>query len=317
MAGKNRTDAVAIVGMGAVGATTAYALMNAGATSEIILIDRNQDRVAGEAMDLNHGSSFVPPVKIRSGTYDDCRHADIVIVTAGVRQEPGENRLNLLNRNLEVMDEVIPGVVKANPECIILMVTNPVDALTYAALKKSGFPSRRVIGSGTLLDTARFRYLLSEHCHVAAQNVHAYIIGEHGDSEVAAWSATSIAGMPFELFCQGCPHGCTLIEKDNIFQSVKNAAYEIIEKKGATFYAIGLAVRRIVQAILRDESVILTVSSLINGQYGAEDVSVSLPSVVDQGGVSRVLELPLNEKESGEFKKSAEDLRANLSKAGL
>jgi L-lactate dehydrogenase len=290
-------DAVAIIGVGAVGATTAYALMNAGAASEIILISRDRDKVLGEVMDLNHGSSFVPPVRIREGNYEDCKEARIVIVTAGVRQKPGESRIDLLGRNLEVIDGIVPQVVASNPDCIILMVSNPVDALTYAALKKSGFSPERVVGSGTLLDTSRFRSLLSEHCRVAAQNVHAYIIGEHGDSEVAAWSATSVAGMPFEMFCQGCPCGCTLVEKDDIFQSVKNAAYEIIEKKGATFYAIGLAVRRIVQAILRNESVILTVSSLMSGQYGVEDVCVSLPSVIDETGVSRVLEMPLSEGE--------------------
>ena len=310
-------DAVAIVGVGAVRATTAYALMNAGATSELILIGRDLEKVTGEVMDLNHGSSFVPPVTIRAGGYEDCSEARVVIITAGVRQKPGESRIELLERNLEVINEIIPKVVANNDDCVILMVTNPVDALTYAALKKSGFPPGRVIGSGTLLDTSRFRYLLGEQCHVAIQNVHAYIIGEHGDSEVAAWSATNVAGMPFELFCQGCPCGCTLGDKDEIFQSVRNAAYEIIEKKGATFYAIGLAVRRIVQAILRNESVILTVSSLMEGQYGVSDVCVSLPSVVDESGVSRVLEMTLSEDESGMFRASAESLRDNLEKVGL
>jgi len=316
--GKEKTrDAVAIVGVGAVGATTAYALMNAGAASELILIGRNMDKVTGEVMDLNHGSSFVPPVRIRAGGYEDCSEARVVIITAGVRQKPGESRIELLGRNLEVIDEVIPSVIANNDDCIILMVTNPVDALTYAALKKSGFPPGRVIGSGTLLDTSRFRYLLSEHCRVATQNVHAYIIGEHGDTEVAAWSATNVAGMPFEIFCQGCPCGCTLGDKDEIFQSVKNAAYEIIEKKGATFYAIGLAVRSIVQAILRNENVVLSVSSLMEGQYGVSDVCVSLPSVVDENGVARVLEMPLSEDESSRFRASAEGLRANLEKVGL
>jgi L-lactate dehydrogenase len=314
--GKTR-DTVAIVGVGAVGATTAYALMNAGATSELILVGRDTDRVAGEVMDLTHGSSFVPPVKVRAGGYEDCREARVVIITAGVRQKPGESRMDLLGRNLDVIDEIIPNVTANNQDCIILMVTNPVDALTYAALKKSGFPPGRVFGSGTLLDTSRFRYLLSEHCRVATQNVHAYIIGEHGDSEVAAWSATNVAGMPFELFCQGCPCQCTLGDKDEIFQSVKNAAYEIIEKKGATFYAIGLAVRRIVQAIIRNENVVLSVSSLMEGQYGASDVCVSLPSVIDENGVARVLEVPLSDDESSRFKESAEALKVRLKEVGL
>jgi len=315
--GEKTQDAVAIVGVGAVGATTAYALMNAGAASDIILIGQDRDKVTGEVMDLNHGSSFVPPVRIRAGGYEDCADARVVIITAGVRQEPGESRVDLLERNLEVVSEIIPNVTANNEDCIIVMVSNPVDALTYAALKKSGFPPGRVMGSGTLLDTSRFRYLLSEHCRVATQNVHAYIIGEHGDSEVAAWSATNVAGMPFEMFCQGCPCGCTFGDKDEIFQSVKNAAYEIIEKKGATFYAIGLAVRRIVQAILRNENIVLSVSSLMEGQYGVSDVCVSLPSVVNENGVERVLEMPLSEDESSGFRASAEALRGNLAKVGL
>ncbi len=310
-------DSVAIVGVGAVGATTAYALMNAGAASELILIGQDVDKVAGEAMDLNHGVSFVPPVRIRAGDYDDLSGTRVVIVTAGVRQNPGESRLDLLERNLEVVDDVAPRIAAGNPDCIIIMVSNPVDALTYAALKRSGFPPGRVVGSGTLLDTSRFRYLLSEHCKVAAQNVHAYIIGEHGDSEVAAWSATNVAGMPFERFCAGCPRDCSFEEKDAIFQEVRNAAYEIIEKKGATFYAIGLAVRRMVQAILRNESLILTVSSLMDGQYGVSDVCVSLPSVVNAGGVSRILEMPLGEEEAGRFAESAAALKANLARVGL
>ena len=317
MGNEKTRDAVAIVGMGAVGATTAYALMNGGVTSELILVDRDTDKVTGEVMDLNHGSSFVPPVRIRAGGYEDCGEARVVIITAGVRQKLGVSRTDLIGRNLEVVGEIIPNVTANNDKCIILMVSNPVDAMTYAALKKSGFPPGRVIGSGTLLDTSRFRYLLSEHCRVATQNVHAYIIGEHGDSEVAAWSATSVAGMPFEMFCQGCPCGCTFGDKDEIFQSVKNAAYEIIEKKGATFYAIGLAVRRIVQAILRNENVVLTASSLMDGQYGVSDVCLSLPSVVNENGVERVLEMPLNEDETSRFRASAEALRANLEKVGL
>lgn len=215
------------------------------------------------------------------------------------------------------MNEITPKVTEDNDDCMILMVTNPVDALTYAALKKSGFPPGRVIGSGTLLDTSRFRYILSEHCHVATQNVHAYIIGEHGDSEVAAWSATNVAGTPFEMFCQGCPCKCTMGDKDEISQGVKNAAYEIMEKEGAAFCAIGLAVRRIVQAILRNESVVLTVSSLMEGPYGVSDVCMSLPSVVDANGVNRVLELQSNDQEVDTFRDSAETLRGNLAEVGL
>jgi L-lactate dehydrogenase len=310
-------DKIAIVGIGAVGATTAYALMNAGAATEIVLIGNDRARVEGEVMDLNHGSSFVPPVKIRAGTYKDCTDASIFIISAGVRQKPGQSRMELLNSNVAVMREIVPRIVEQNPDCIILMVSNPVDALTYVALKISGFPPQRVIGSGTLLDTARFRFLLSERCGVAPQSVHAHIVGEHGDDEVAAWSATNVAGMPFDLFCESCARECSMNDKDAIFQSVRNAAYEIIEKKGATYYAIGLAVRRIVQAILRNENDVLGVSSLMRGQYGVADVCMSLPSIVSERGIARVLELPLDDQEIAAFRLSAGKLRAKLDQAGV
>jgi len=193
------TDKVAIIGSGLVGSTTAYALMNAGAASEIALIDLNEKRLMGEVMDLNHGIFFVPPVRIKAGTYDDCSDANVVIITAGVNQKPGETRIDLLKRNVVVFESIVPAIVKNNKDCIILVVTNPVDILTYVALKISGLPSNRVIGSGTLLDSARFRFLLSEHCNIASQNVHAYIIGEHGDTEVAAWSVSNIAGIPLKI----------------------------------------------------------------------------------------------------------------------
>jgi L-lactate dehydrogenase len=307
---------VAIVGVGAVGATTAYALMNAGTASEIILIGKDSTKVDGEVMDLNHGSSFVPPVRIRAGTYEDCKDAQVVIISAGARQKPGESRMDLIRNNTAVIREIVPSIAMNNEDCIILMVTNPVDALTYAALKISGFPPERVIGSGTLLDTARFRFLLSENCGVAPENVHAYIIGEHGDWEVAVWSATSIAGMPFEMFCTGCPRQCSAGDKESIFQNVKNAAYEIIEKKGATYYAIGLAVRRIVQAILRNENVVLTISSLMRGYYGVSDVCLSLPTIVNGQGVVRILELPLIDEEINGFRASAKALKANIERVG-
>lgn len=308
---------VAIVGLGAVGASSACALMNTVAASEIILISRDGAKIAGEVMDLNHGSSFVPPVKIRSGSYEDCGAARIVIVTAGVRQQPGESRMNLLERNLAVMQEVIPGIIAYNRDCIILKVTNPVDAMTYAALKLSGLPRARIIGPGTLLDTSRFRFLLGQHCGVAIKNVHACITGEHGDSETAAWSTTSIAGAPFELFCEGCPRECTTTDKEALFDEAKNAAYEIIEKKGASYYAISLAARRIVHTILRDESVVLPVSTLLNGEYGVTDVCVSLPCIVGAGGIKRVFALALSEREAGDFRTSAASLGANLRKVAL
>lgn len=311
------TDKVTIIGAGFVGATTAYALMNAGTTSEIALVDLNQKRLAGEVMDLNHGIAFVPPVKIKSGTYEDCKDSNIVIITAGAAQRPGETRLDLLKRNVGIFKSIVPEIVKYNKECVILVVTNPVDILTYVTLKISGLPPTQVIGSGTVLDSARFRYLLSEHCNVAPQNVHAYIIGEHGDSEVAAWSITNIAGISMEEYCLRCEKGCQDTNRSEIFENVKRSAYEIIEGKGATYYAVGLAVRRIVEAILRDENSILPISSCMNGYYGIEDVCLSLPTIVNHSGVEKVLELPLKDREIKELKSSAEVLKKAIQEIGF
>src|SRR5690554_4083204 len=311
------SDKVTIIGAGLVGATTAFALMNAGTTSEIALIDLNEKRLSGEIMDLNHGIAFVPSTKIRAGTYDDCSDSNIVIITAGAAQRPGETRIELLKRNIEVFKSIVPKIVEKNRDCVILVVTNPVDILTYATWKFSGLPANQVIGSGTVLDSARFKYLLSEHCHVSPQNVHAYIIGEHGDTEVPAWSITNIAGMTVEKFCFKCGKACAEDEKNKIFEEVKNSAYRIIEGKGATYYAVALAVRRIVEAILRNENSILPVSSLMKGYYGVEDVCLSLPSIVNDKGIERVLELPLSDKEIELFRHSANTLKESLREIGF
>lgn len=310
-------DKVTIVGSGYVGATTAYALMMSGTTSEIAMIDLNEKKLLGEVMDLNHGVSFVPPVKIYPGTYEDCKNSNIVIITAGVNQQPGETRIHLLERNVQVFKSIIPKVVENNSKCVILVVTNPVDILTYVTLKISGLPSNQVIGSGTVLDSARFKYLLSQHCHVAPKNIHAYIIGEHGDTEVPAWSITNIASMPIEKYCLKCDQDCAKDCRDKIFHDVKNAAYQIIEGKGATYYAVGLAVRRIVEAILRDENSVLSVSSLMQGCYGVEDVCLSLPSIVNEQGIVKVLELPLNDQEIQGFQYSAKVIRQSLKEVGF
>jgi len=310
-------DKVSIIGAGLVGSTTAYALMNSGAASEIALIDLNEKRLMGEVMDLNHGIFFVPPVRIKAGTFEDCADSNVVIITAGVSQKPGETRIDLLKRNVEVFKTIVPKIVEKNKDCIILVVTNPVDILTFVTWRLSGLPSNRVIGSGTLLDSARFRFLLSEHCNIASQNVHAYIIGEHGDTEVPAWSVANIAGIPFSEYCSNCIQDCGEANKERIFNEVKNAAYTIIEGKGATYYAIGLAIRRIVDAILRDENVVLPISSLMKGQYGVEDVCVSLPSLLNADGIVKVLELPLDQKEQEGFRHSAGTLRAILDEIGF
>lgn len=310
-------DKVTIIGAGYVGATIAYALMTGGTTSEIAMIDLDQDRLAGEVMDLNHGVVFVPPVKVYAGTYEDCKDSNIVIITAGVSQRSGETRVDLLKRNINVFKDIVPKIVEKNDKCIVLVVTNPVDVLTYATLKISGLPTNQVIGAGTVLDSARFKYLISEHCGVGPGNVHAYIIGEHGDTEVPAWSITNIASLPIEKYCIQCGRGCGDKCKEEIFNEVKNAAYQIIEGKGATYYAIGLAVRRIVEAILRDENSVLSVSSLMEGYYGVEDVCVSLPTIVNEHGIARVLDLPLKDYEIKAFQHSANTMRVLLDQVGF
>ncbi len=310
-------DKVTIIGAGYVGATIAYALMMGGTTSEIAMVDLNEKRLAGEVMDLNHGVVFVPPVKVYAGTYEDCKDSNIVIISAGVGQKPGETRIDLLKRNIDVFKDIVPKVVEKNDKCIILVVTNPVDILTYATLKISGLPPNQVIGSGTVLDSARFKYLISQHCNVAPGNVHAYIIGEHGDTEVPAWSITNIASLPIEKFCLQCGRGRAHECRETIFNDVKNAAYKIIEGKGATYYAIGLAVRRIVEAILRDENSVLSVSSLMEGYYGVRDVCVSLPTIVNENGIAKVLELPLSDQEIKAFQHSANTLKELLKEVGF
>ncbi|MFW6007128.1 MAG: L-lactate dehydrogenase [Halanaerobiales bacterium] len=307
------SNKVVIIGAGYVGATIGYALMNQGITSEIVLIDLDKDKAEGEAMDLNHGAAFVKPVKVRNGDYKDCENADLIIITAGANQKPGESRLDLVKKNTGILKNIVPSITEYNKETILLVVTNPVDILTYVTYKLSGFPSHRVMGSGTVLDTSRFRYLLSEHCNLDPRNVHAYIIGEHGDSEVAAWSLTNVAGIPFDRYCEMCQDefsdSCENEKRDkfknDISKKVKESAYKIIEKKGATYYAIGLAVSRITESIFRDENTILTVSSVFKDIYGIEEVALSLPTVVNSSGVKNVLSLEINKKEKDEFIDSA------------
>ncbi|MFN2340348.1 MAG: L-lactate dehydrogenase [Halanaerobium sp.] len=305
---------IAVIGAGGVGATTAYALMVQGVGSEIVLIDVNKDKAEGEAMDLRHGASFVNPVDIYAGDYEDLADAKLIVITAGAAQKPGETRLDLIKKNTGIFKNIISSITKYNQDGILLVVTNPVDILTYLTYKLSGFPANRVIGSGTVLDSSRFRSLLSKNCGIADSNVHGYIIGEHGDSEVPVWSLTNIAGTKIENYCPICDQDCTDKEHslEEISDQVKNAAYEIIEKKGSTFYAVALGVSRIARAILRDENSVLTVSSLMEGYYGVEDMSLSLPTLINSNGIERVLELPLSEKEEKAFKDSAEHLKENI-----
>jgi L-lactate dehydrogenase len=299
---------VAIVGTGQVGSTFAFALMISGLATSIVLIDQATDRAEGHMMDLNHGLSFVQPSSIRVGDYSHCKDASIVVVTAGASQKPDETRLDLVRRNTDIFKDIIPQIAKYNPR-ILLIVSNPVDVLTYVALKVSGYPMNRVIGSGTALDTARFRYLLSRRFEVDPRNVHAYIIGEHGDSEVPVWSQVNIGGVSFGEYSRACQKDCPQDEREDIFNQVKNAAYEIIKKKGATSFAIGLALVRIVGSILRNENSVLTVSTLVDSYYGVSDVCLSVPVILSQHGVSKVLTIGLDPSEINKLQASAKVLK--------
>ncbi len=294
---------LAVVGAGAVGSSVAYAILMSGLVSEITLVDIDRERAQGEAMDLAHGAAFAKPIKISVGEYESCHDADIIVFTAGANQKPGETRIDLVHKNVKVLQEVLPRVIAPGGEPILLMVSNPVDVLTYAALQITGLPPSRVIGSGTVLDSSRFRHLISEHCHVEPRNIHAYVIGEHGDSEVLVWSKANIAGLTPEEFCSW--RGIPCPDRKLITAGVRGAAYEVIARKGATYYAIGLAVRRICESIFRDENSILTVSGLVNGLYGISGVCLSLPSLVNREGRVRVLPIPLDEPEKAALQKSA------------
>ena len=300
---------VAIIGAGYVGSTIAYTIMNWGLVSEISLIDIDEERAEGEMMDLSHGASFVKPVKVNSGGYEKCSEARIIIITAGANQKPGETRLDLVKKNTEIFKDIIPQITEYNQEAVLLVVTNPVDILTYVTYKLSGFPVNRVIGSGTVLDTSRLRHLLSNYCGINPRNVHAYIIGEHGDHEVVAWSLTNIAGVKFDNYCHVCEKTCPLNFKKDVQEKVKNYVYHVIEKKGATYYSVGLAVTRIVESILRNENSILTVSSMLQGEYGIEDMALSVPNLVGNNGISKILDLDIAEKEIKDLQKSADLLK--------
>src|SRR5512146_439453 len=291
----HRPVRVAIVGAGNVGATFAHTLLLSGLASEIVLIDANQRKAEGEAMDLNHAVPLTQPARVWVGDYKDCAGAVVTVITAGAAQKPGETRLDLAAHNVEIFRQIVTNIVQHNPNGIILVATNPVDVLSYVTWKVSGLPKGRVLGSGTILDTARFRFLLSQFFGVDPRSVHAYIIGEHGDSEVPVWSAANIAGMRFPVFCQQMGLGCDQSALNNIFEQTRDAAYHIIERKGATYYAVAVGILRIVEAILRDQGTVLSVSSLIENYYGIDDVYLSLPTVVTSKGIERFIKLELDE----------------------
>jgi L-lactate dehydrogenase len=304
---------VVIVGAGAVGSTFAYALAQSGHADRIVLVDLNRELAEGQALDLGHGLPFYPPVDIRAGTPADYSDASVVVITAGAAQRPGESRLDLVHRNAAIVEAVVDDVVAQGCQGIILVVTNPVDVLTHIARERSGWPRARVIGSGTVLDSARLRYLLSRHCGVDVRNVHAYVLGEHGDSELVAWSLAHIAGVPIEEYCPTCK-GCEDWRADRaaIEKAVRDSAYHIISYKGATWFAIGQALVGIVAAILRNQRSVLSVSSLLAGEYGLADVCLSVPCLVSGQGVERVIETPLAPDELESLRRSAGILRAAI-----
>lgn len=314
----SRATRVAIVGTGNVGSTFAYALLLSGLAAEIVLIDANRQRAEGEAMDLSHAVPFAHPTRVWAGDYADCAAAIVTVIAAGANQRPGETRLDLVQKNAAIFREIIPAVVRHNPDGLLLIATNPVDALTYASLKLSGFPKARVIGSGTILDTARFRQLLCRYFQVDARSVHAFIVGEHGDSEVPVWSLANIAGMKLATYCAANGQTLDLAELRRIFEQTRDAAYHIIERKGATYYAVAAGLMRIVEAILRDQGTVLSVSSLIDdGAFGDGDVCLSLPTIVGRGGAERVLRLDLSQDEAGALRRSADVLRSTITLLGL
>ena len=316
MAGLNYRK-VAVIGCGFVGAASAFAIMESGLFSEMVLIDANKEKAEGEALDISHGLPFAKPMKIYAGEYKDISDAYIIVVTAGAGQKPGETRLDLVKKNVGIFNSIIPQIAEVNKEAIMLIVANPVDILTYAAWKLSGYPENRVFGSGTTLDTARFKYLLGQHLAVDSRSVHAFIIGEHGDSEIAAWSSANVSGVPIHDFCEMRGHFEHEKAMKEIAENVKNSAYEIIEKKGATYYGIAMSVRRICEAIVRDEKTILPVSSIQHDNHGISDVALSMPAIVGKDGVEGTVPISLNEDEEKALKVSADTLKGVISEVTL
>jgi L-lactate dehydrogenase len=310
--GRN-THKVGLIGTGMVGASFAYSLMQRSVADELVLIDADRARAEGEMMDLNHGLPYVRPMRIIAGDYGDLADADVIVITAGVGQRPGQTRLELLQTNANIFRQIVPEITAVNKDAIIVVATNPVDILTQISAEIAGLDCRRVLGSGTTLDTARLRYMLGVHYGVDSRSVHAYVVGEHGDSELALWSLANIAGVRLTDFVGANGQGYDQAALDRIFDQTRNAAYEIIKRKKATYYAIGLSLLAIVEAVLRDQHTVMTVSSPLSGQYGVHDISISMPTIVGRLGVEEVLNLPLSNAELTAFQASAQTLKEWLS----
>lgn len=295
----------AIIGCGFVGAATAFCLMQSNLFSEMVLLDIDREKAEGEAMDIAHGIPFAGQMKIYAGDYSDIADAAIIIITAGANQKPEETRLDLVHKNVAIYKKILAEIAALHYAGILLVVSNPVDILTYTAVKLSGMPENRVIGSGTVLDTARLKYRLGEHLHVDTRSVHAFIIGEHGDSEIVAWSSANVSGVPINDFCELRGHFDHSQAQEEIAEAVKNSAYEIIERKSATYYGIAMSVKRICEAILRNERSILPVSVMMHGAYGINDIVLSMPTVVGIDGIETQVPVSLSEEEQEKLKASA------------
>lgn len=308
----NRVNRVVLIGTGFVGSSYAFAMLNQGITEELVLIDLNNEKAEGDAMDLNHGLPFAPfRTKIWFGSYQDCSTADLVVITAGANQKPGETRLDLVEKNTRIFKGIVEGIMASGFDGIFLVATNPVDILTYAVWKYSGLPKERVIGSGTILDTARFRYLLGEYFDVDTRNVHAYIIGEHGDTELPVWSHADIAGTSISEWTKN-KEGFKQEDLDQIFLNVRDAAYHIIERKGATYYGIAMGLVRLTKAILHNENSVLTVSAYLKGEYNHHDLFIGVPAVVNRNGIRDIVELNLSDEERDKFAHSVKTLKDTM-----
>ena len=302
----------AVIGCGAVGATIAFAITQKSLFSELVLIDANQAKAEGEAMDISHGLPFTHPMKVYAGDYKDIADCFLIIITAGAAQKPDETRLDIVNKNVKIFKSIIPQIVKYNKDAIILVVSNPVDILTYCTIKLSGYPPNRVLGSGTVLDTARLKYRLGRSLCVDSRSIHAFIIGEHGDSELAVWSSANVSGIDLEDF-HGLCKSCDDINFNDIYQSVRDSAYEVIDRKGATYYGIAMAVMKIISAIIRDEHSVLPVSCYIDGNYGLYDLCIGVPAIVGNQGIEKVLDIPLSDEENSRLSASVETLKCVIS----
>ncbi|MDR0977886.1 MAG: L-lactate dehydrogenase [Endomicrobium sp.] len=308
---------ICIIGCGNVGMRYAYSMMISAAAREIILIDSDRKKAEGEAMDLSHGAPFVSPVRIYAGDYCDAENSDLTVITAGRGQKPGETRIDLIKGNVEIFKTILPQIMKYSPRTIILVATNPVDVLSYLTYKISGKRSKEVIGSGTVLDTARFRYLISRELNVDSRNIHASILGEHGDSEFPVWSKAIIGDIFFKDYFNEKDKKKAKRKLRRIFEDVRDSAYKIIEKKGETSYGIGLSLTKISKAVLRDQNSILPVSSLLENYYDINDVYLSVPAIIHRGGIRQVMKIDFSKNELAAIKTSADKVKSIIKKCGF